>query len=59
MDFVRKYTITCAALILWLISAIIFDGSEFLFGLAIGAFLFEQELAPMISDQIKRLAKLE
>ncbi len=59
MDFIRKYTITCAALALWLITGIIFDASELLFGLAVGAFLFEQNLAPMISDQIKKLIKLD
>ena len=58
MEIIRKYTITCAALALWVISAIIFDGSELLFGIAIGAFLFEQKLAPMISGKIKSLVKL-
>lgn len=58
MEIIQKYTITCAVLLLWLISAIIFDGSELLFGIAIGAFLFEQNVAPIISDKIKKLLKL-
>ena len=59
MEFIRKYTITCAALALWVISGIIFDASELLFGIAIGAFLFEQNVAPMISDKIRKLVKLD
>lgn len=58
MEILRKYTITCAALALWVISAIIFDASETLFGIAIGAFLFEQDVAPMISEKIRSLAKI-
>ena len=59
MDFIRKYTITCAALALWIISGIIFDASEMLFGIAIGAFLFEQDIAPMLSEKIRKLVKLD
>ena len=59
MEFIRKYTITCAALALWVISGIIFDASELLFGIAIGAFLFEQNVAPMISEKIRKLVKLD
>jgi len=58
MEIIRKYTITCAAMALWLISAIIFDGSELLFGIAIGAFLFEQNVAPMISEKIRSLVNI-
>ena len=59
MEFIRKYTITCTALALWIISGIIFDASEMLFGLAVGAFLFEQNLAPMLSDKIRKLIKID
>jgi len=59
MEFIRKYTITCAALALWIVTGIFIDASELLFGLAVGAFLFEQNLAPMISDKIKKLIKLD
>lgn len=58
MELIRKYTITVTALLLWVLSAIIFDGSELLFGLAIGAFMFEQGIAPGLAEKIKKLVKL-
>lgn len=59
MELLRKYTLTAAALALWILFAIIFDGNEFLFGVAIGVFLFEQGIAPGLADQIRKLVKLD
>ena len=59
MDLIRKYTLTFAALILWVLSAIIFNGSGLLIGLAIGTFLFEQGIAPGLAEQILKLTRLD